>query len=99
VSELKSGSCHYCSQNLSGLDYGRADTCSNCGKDTRVCKNCLHFDSNKNNQCRETLADRVVEKEKSNFCDYFSPVLAGSGSKNPTREDLKLAAESLFKKK
>jgi hypothetical protein len=39
-----------------------------------------------------------VEKERSNFCDYFKPRQEG-GSGAPARDALKAAAEALFKKK
>lgn len=97
------GRCWNCSTQLSPLDYGRADTCSKCGKDTKVCKNCAFYDPNYNNECKETQADRVVEKERSNFCDYFRPHSLSSDGKlsagPPSRDALKAAAEALFKKK
>ena len=93
----KKGACWHCGKELGALDYGRADTCHQCGKDTRVCKNCDFFDLNSNNLCREPQADRVVEKERSNFCDYFRPS-SGPGGNAPTRESLKSAAEALFNK-
>ena len=91
------GTCWSCGTALTPLDYGRADTCRKCGRDTKVCKNCFFYDPNYNNQCRENQADRVVDKEKSNFCDYFRPHSGGPGS-GPDRDALKSAAEKLFKK-
>jgi hypothetical protein len=47
------------------------------------------------------VADRVVDKEKFNFCDYFKPsegTSASSGELSPREKALK-AAEALFKKK
>ena len=38
--------------------------------------NCRFYDSSAYNDCSEPAADRVVEKDKANFCDYFS---AGAG--------------------
>jgi hypothetical protein len=63
-----------------------------------VCKNCIHHERLYNNECRETLADRVVDKEKANFCDYFSPKAEG-GSGAASKDAMKAAAEALFKKK
>jgi hypothetical protein len=94
-----SGSCWSCGNTLSYLDYGRGDTCSRCGRDTRVCKGCVFYHIQSNNQCRESQADRVVEKERSNFCDYFKPSLKSGPSDNSSRESLRSAAEALFKKK
>ena len=33
--------------------------------------NCDFYDAGAYNQCREPQAERVLEKEKGNFCDYF----------------------------
>jgi hypothetical protein len=52
-----------------------------------------------NNQCRESSADRVVDKERSNFCDWFKPRAGGGGTGAPSRDSMKAAAEALFKKK
>jgi hypothetical protein len=38
-----------------------------------------------------------VDKEKANFCDYFKPK-SGGGSGGNSRDALKAAAETLFKK-
>lgn len=95
---LLPGNCWHCGTDLGPLDYGRADTCTRCGKDTRVCKNCFFHDPAAHNQCHETQADRVVEKERSNFCDYFKPK-KGGGTGGNQKDALKAAAEALFKKK
>ena len=59
-----------------------------------------------NNQCRETMAERVVDKERSNFCEYFAPNAgAAAASSQPTssRPSPERAArerlDALFKKK
>lgn len=98
------GDCWSCGASLSHLDYGRADRCHKCGRDTRACKGCVHYDQNHYNECREPQADRVVDKERSNFCDYFKPSIAGSGGKNGAgdgqspAEKARALAEALFKK-
>ena len=94
----KSGSCWSCGNSLTPLDYGRQDTCKKCGKDSRVCKNCVHHDPSAHNECHENQADRVLEKERSNFCDYFSAKDAYLGNKATSKDQLKAAAEALFKK-
>lgn len=95
---IQPGNCWKCGADLTVLDYGRQDTCRKCGKDTRVCKNCGFYDTNAHNSCRESQAERVVEKERSNFCDYFTPK-KGTGVGGPTKDDLRAAADALFKKK
>lgn len=92
------GNCWKCGAPLEGAFYGRRESCPQCGRDTHVCKNCIHYDTAYNNSCKENQADRVVEKEKANFCDYFSPSpRAGEGAQS--KADLRAAAEALFKKK
>jgi hypothetical protein len=92
-------SCWNCGTALTPLDFGRQDTCRQCGRDTRTCKACVHFEPSANNQCRENQADRVVDKERSNFCDYFRPNPSLKAAGAASRDALKSAAEALFKKK
>ena len=94
------GNCWSCSRSLGPLDYGRRDSCPGCGRDTHVCKGCTFYDRSYNNECREPQADRVLEKEKANFCDYFKPAFSNKagGSVDPMAA-AKAAAEALFKKK
>jgi hypothetical protein len=91
------GNCWHCGAELGASDYGRQDSCPKCGRDTRVCRNCGFHDRAVNNECRETQAERVVDKEKANFCDHFRPK-AGAGSGAASRDALKAAAEALFRK-
>ena len=91
------GSCWNCGKALTALDYGRQDTCRGCGRDTRTCKGCEHYEPGANNDCRENQADRVIDKERSNFCDYFKP--ASRAASATSRDAMKSAAEALFKKK
>ena len=98
MSENRAGKCWNCGADLGPLDYGRQDSCPRCGRDTKVCKNCSFHDRSANNECRENQADRVVDKERSNFCDYFIPRSEG-GAGAASRDQLKAAADALFKKK
>jgi hypothetical protein len=70
--------CFSCQKEVThSLDFktqaiGRLDDCPSCDADMHVCKNCQFYDPNSYNECRERSADPVLEKERSNFCDYFS---------------------------
>lgn len=88
--------CYQCKTELKEHDYGRQDSCPKCGFDTRVCKNCMYFDESRYNECKETIADRVVNKEKANYCDYFKP--GDPHSADSKADALRKAAEALFKK-
>ena len=83
-----------------GARVGTRDTCSRCDSDLHSCRNCRHYDPAKHNQCVETQAEWVRDKEASNYCDYFSPAsvrhagrTASSGS-----DDAKKKFDSLFSK-
>jgi hypothetical protein len=94
AAKLQCFSCHKEVPLLGNV--GRRDECPFCHADMHVCKNCQHYDPKAYNECKEPQADRVVEKERSNFCDYFSPG-SGSGAED-AKKDLLAAAEALFKK-
>jgi hypothetical protein len=65
--------CHRCGHNIGALErVGRRDTCLHCGTDLHCCSNCAFYDPAYNNQCREPQAERQVDKQVGNFCDYFS---------------------------
>lgn len=76
---------------------GRKDTCPSCMADIRCCKMCQFYDPKSYNECRESQADRITDKEKANFCDYFK---IGSSGNNPdqARQDALAKAAALFKK-
>jgi hypothetical protein len=76
---------------------GRRDECPKCGADVHVCRNCKNYDIKAYNECREPQADRVQEKDRSNFCDYFDPAAPGGKSETDKQKDLRAAAEALFK--
>ena len=58
------------------------DTCPNCDADLHCCRNCRFYDPGKHNECAETQAEWVRDKEAANYCDYFqpNPVLLAKGS-------------------
>jgi hypothetical protein len=72
--------CHRCATVLSSARIGRRDTCASCGAELRVCRNCAFYSPGAHNDCREPNADRVVDKERSNFCEYFSLVSVGGAA-------------------
>ena len=67
--------CYRCGASLSvlSLPLSRRDECPQCQNYLHVCRMCLHYDPHVPRQCREDDAEDVKEKERLNFCDYFSP--------------------------
>ena len=91
--------CFNCSAELSfeaNANIPRGEQCPQCYADIRSCKMCDFYDTSSYNECRESSADRVVDKEKANFCDYYK-FGNGTGLSN-AKDDPASLAESLFKK-
>jgi len=68
-----SRACHRCGRAVGGVErVGRRDACLGCGADLHCCRNCRFHDPAYHNECREPQAERQVDKESGNFCDYFA---------------------------
>ena len=90
--------CFHCrTENTFEGKIGFRDECMQCRSDLHVCKNCEFWDAKSYNECRETSADVVREKERANFCDFFSPK-SGGMTADDQKNKIKAAAEALFKK-
>ncbi len=90
------GTCWHCSAELTAVDYAREARCPACGRATHACRNCRFFTPGRPNDCQEPVAERVVDKERPNFCDYFEPVSRQAGAA-PSVDAQRAAAEALFK--
>jgi hypothetical protein len=91
--------CHKCLKALEiKIPVGRREICPFCGSDLHCCLNCVHYNIGSYNDCREPQAERVIEKDRSNFCDFFvfRDAEMGSKGKGPG-ESAKTKIESLFK--
>ncbi|MDR1317970.1 MAG: hypothetical protein LBK13_13975 [Spirochaetales bacterium] len=51
----------------------RATLCASCGKELRICLNCAFYLPGSHWDCRENISDAVADKERANFCEWFSP--------------------------
>jgi len=79
---------------------GRRDVCPKCDADLHCCRNCRHYSPSAHNQCAESQAEWVRDKDRANYCDYFEPLrgrTAGSGLSHRTR-DARARFDDLFKK-
>ncbi len=75
----------------------RAD-CMKCGMDLHTCEHCIFFDNASYNECKEPSADRVLEKNRANYCEFYLAT-GEANSSTSQKEKQKLLAEALFKKK
>jgi len=79
--------CWYCGSPVVEQEpFGRSLPCASCGKDLRSCRNCRFYLPGARGDCAEANAEPAADKERSNFCDWFSldPKYRGetSGQKN-----------------
>jgi hypothetical protein len=79
---------------------GFRDYCPACDRALHACLNCDFYDPSHNNQCREPMAERVVDKDRQNFCEYFAPRRAAPPAvARPAPTTAREKLEALFKRK
>ena len=94
--------CHFCGAPITiGEPIPRDGECESCGHDLRCCRNCRHYDPRYHNECRETEAELVVDKQRRNFCEYLHySAESFSGARGTDRAAAaKAKLEALFKKR
>lgn len=77
---------------------GRREACPHCGADLHCCLNCGFYAPEAYNACREPQAERVLVKDRSNFCDFF--IFGGTppaGRGPASRQGAKDKLDALFK--
>ena len=73
--------CWTCAANAAERErIGRRDTCTACGADLHSCRGCRFYDAAAYNACAEPQAERVLDKERGNFCDWFAPRTAANAT-------------------
>ncbi len=91
--------CHRCGRAREGSGpVGRTETCDGCGADLHVCRNCDFFDPAAYNECRESRAERVLEKDRANFCDWFRGKQAAREKGTADQDTARKKLDSLFRK-
>ena len=93
---LKKINCyHCCFENSYDCIIGLRDECQKCTRDLHSCVNCRFYSKSSANECREPRADKVLEKDRANFCDFFEAGNAQAAASQ--KEEALKAAEALFK--
>lgn len=82
-----------------GERVGFRDECERCGADLHVCRNCVHHDPAAYNECRESSAERVDDRERANRCEWFRPGTIGAHDRGGEKEQTRSSLDALFKKR
>jgi hypothetical protein len=93
--------CFGCNATLElgpGQRVGFKDACEQCASDLHVCRNCGHHDPSAYNECRESSAEWVSDRERANRCDYFTPGGQEGGGITEQRGQARSQLDALFKK-
>ena len=65
--------CHFCSAVVENpREVYRSSTCSACGRDLKICLNCKFYSLGAHWDCSETIDEMVRDKDRANFCTFFS---------------------------
>lgn len=94
--------CHACGAAFEArARIGFRDACERCDAELHACLNCRFYEPGASNDCREEQAERVVDKNRGNRCEWFQAGGPGShedrqekGTETGAREKL----EALFRK-
>jgi len=90
--------CWKCKKSIdAAIPVYRSSVCS-CGTDLHSCLNCLHYSPGSHYDCHETVDELVKDKERANFCGWFSVKADFNGEKSggDKPNDAKKAFNSLF---
>lgn len=90
--------CVFCGAEICVIDkVGRSEECPSCKRDLHACLQCRFYDRSFHNQCRESQAGYVTDKEKANFCEFFEIGRDAVSEKQKANES-RCKLEELFKK-
>ncbi len=93
--------CYACNASIAlgpGERIGFRDSCDGCSTDLHVCRNCAHHDPSAYNECRESSAEWVADRDRGNRCEYFTPGTQQGGGLADERSSAKSQLDTLFKK-
>ncbi|TKJ29087.1 hypothetical protein CEE39_09540 [bacterium (candidate division B38) B3_B38] len=93
--------CYCCGYEFEeGYRPSREDYCPQCSSEVHCCLNCQFYSEHAHNKCLEPTAEWVADREKANFCGYFT--LGSREGKSEKRskpqDEARVHWESLWKK-
>jgi len=91
--------CYKCQTTLDltvSSKVSRQEECPKCFSNIHCCKMCFFYEPKSYNECKEPVAQRIIDKEKNNFCEFFK--LTTSTEIHDAKNNILSAADALFKK-
>jgi len=89
--------CKSCGKSFNVDGISMREECPHCSADIHACVYCKFYNKSAYNECKEPQADRVVDKNRNNFCDYFSFSSDGVSSVPFNKAAYLKELDSLFK--
>ena len=77
------------------MPLARESRCRVCGKDLHACRQCTFYETSKGKSCAEPVADEVRDKERANFCGYFT-VHSGAYTGNDQAQAARAQLAAMF---
>lgn len=94
--------CWKCKNDIQETSVFFNSTCAICKADLHCCKNCKLYEIGSRYDCKEPNVDECVfDKEKANFCDWFSLKKTGflANSRTAKSLDARASFANLFGEK
>jgi hypothetical protein len=93
--------CHFCKAAVDDpRTVFRATTCAACAKDLKICLNCRFYSPGAHWDCAESVDEPVRDKDRGNFCTFFSfrstGATAGGSAKPDGQAQAKRKLDKLF---
>ena len=95
----KTLACWKCGASLAEVPvpFARVAECPRCRADLHVCRMCEFFDPRVRRGCKEPVADEVSDRERANFCGYFTPAAGlGPGMEDRASQAARAELDGLF---
>jgi hypothetical protein len=92
---MESMLCYHCGAEIP-LPVYRSSECPSCGREARVCRNCVFYAPGRQYDCKEHITEPVFDKERANFCDYFRPAPPAQQGSSGDEASARRAFDDLF---
>lgn len=88
--------CWKCRKEISISSVTRESECPFCGCDLKTCKGCKFYSKDSHFECKESVSDPISDKERRNFCEYFSACTTFISKNDDKAKAAKDAFNALF---